>query len=243
MEETKLFNIAPPDDNRPPHVVAEEIIHLIRHTFRFNTAMLCRLFHCDRQWIDQNIRPEVRHIFVTYFFRQYMVETYPDLFQEGEADRLMHGFYFYSEESLNDYWNAHAYAERKTVVVDLALYRRPYISADALRQEYDRHRKAKPCAKEKERHEEKLGSLINEEGMRIYRSGSERKEWSPCPLSPLQSRFITAAEYRAKHKLNSNTAAMQHMFQRGGVRVKIGSRALWIVDEKEYYYPVAIQAP
>lgn len=73
-----------------------------------------------------------------------MVSKFPQLLEEDEADRLLHGFYFYSEKSLEAFWNTHASAERKTVIVDLAAYRNPSVSTTDLRQEYLYHQAAKP---------------------------------------------------------------------------------------------------
>ena len=160
MEDQHLIKIEPPGEGRPPEAVAREIIYLLRTRFPYNTAGLCQLLRCDRQWIDQHLRPEVDHIFVTYYFRQYMVSKFPPLLEEDEADRLMHGFYFYSEKSLQAFWNIHASAERKTVIVDLAAYRNPGVSTTDLRQEYLYHQTAKPCQKEKQRHIARMEKLV-----------------------------------------------------------------------------------
>ena len=245
MEDLHLIKIEPPNKDRPPETVAREIIHLIRTRFPYHTAGLCQLLRCDRQWIDQHLRPEVNHIFVTYYFRQYMVSNFPGLFEEDEVDLLMHGFYFYSEKSLQTYWNTHATAERKTVIVDLAEYRNPGVSKTDVRQEYLFHRAAKPCQKEKQRHMAKLEKLVSGAGLELYRRSREKKEWASYPLPKLERslQLTTAAEYRRRNGLHSNASAMDHLFRKGAVRIKLGSRALWIVPNESYMYPVALQAP
>ena len=245
MEDLHLIKIEPPNEDRPPETVAREIIHLIRTRFPYNTAGLCQLLRCDRQWIDQHLRVEVDHIFVTYYFRQYMVSNFPELFEENEVNLLMHGFYFYSEKSLQAYWHTHASAERKTVIVDLAEYRNPGVSKTDVRQEYLYHRAAKPCQKEKQRHMAKLEKLVSGAGLELYRRSREKKEWASCPLPKLERslQLTTAAEYRRRNGLHSNASAMDHLFRKGAVRIKLGSRALWIVPNESYMYPVALQAP
>ena len=245
MEQQNLYRIKPPGQDRPPEAVAREIVHLIRTQFPYNTASLCHLLHCDRQWIDQHIRPEVEHIFVTHYFRQYMVRTLPQLFQEGEMDLLTHGFYFYSAKSLQDFWNTHASAERKTIVMELAKYRRPGVSKADLRSEYLYHQAARPCQKEAQRHREKMEKLVSAEGLALYSRSREKKVWTSCKLPVLNKslKLVTAAEYRRRNGLHSNASAMNHLFQKGAVRIKLGSRALWIVPEKTYLFPVALQAP
>lgn len=218
---------------------------MIRTRFPYNTTGLCQLLRCDRQWIDQHLRPEVDHIFVTYYFRQYMVSKFPQLLEEDEADRLLHGFYFYSEKSLEDFWHAHASAERKTVIVDLADYRKLSVSTTDLRQEYLYHQTAKPCQKEKQRHMARMEKLVNSSGLDVYRRSREKKVWAACGLPQLTRSLTltTAAEFRRRNGLHSNASAMDHLFRRGAVRIKLGSRALWIVPDKTYVYPVAVQAP
>ena len=245
MEDQHLIKIEPPREGRPPEAVAQEIIHMIRTRFPDNTAGLCQLLRCDRQWIDQHLRPEVDHIFVTYYFRQYMVSKFPQLLEDDEADRLLHGFYFYSEKSLQDFWNTHASAERKTVIVDLAAYRNHGVSTTDLRQEYLYHQAAKPCQKEKQRHMARMEKLVNSSGLDVYRQSREKKVWASCGLPQLTRslKLTTAAEYRRRNGLHSNASAMDHLFRKGAVRIKLGSRALWIVPDKTHVYPVAVQAP
>ena len=245
MENSHLIKIEPPCEDRPPETVAREIIQLIRTRFPYNTAGLCQLLRCDRQWIDQHLRPEVDHIFVTYYFRQYMVSKFLQLLEEDEADRLLHGFYFYSEKSLQAFWNTHASAERKTVIVDLADYRKPSVSTTDLRQEYLYHQAVKPCQKEKQRHMSRMEKLVSGDGLEVYRQSRENKVWTNCGLPQLTRslKLTTAAEYRRRNGLHSNASAMDHLFRKGAVRIKLGSRALWIVPDKKYVYPVAVQAP
>ena len=245
MENQHLIKIKPPGEGRPPEAVARELIHLIRTRFPYNTASLCALLRCDRQWIDQHLRPEIDHIFVTYYFRQYIAGKFPALLKEDEADRLLHGFYFYSEKSLQEYWNTHAAAERKTVIVDLAAYRNPGVSTTDLRQEYLYHQAAKPCQKEKQRHIARMEKLVSGAGLDVYLKSREKKVWAACGLPQLTRslKLTTAAEFRRRNGLHSNASAMDHLFRRGAVRIKLGSRALWIVPDKTYVYPVAVQAP
>ena len=79
----------------------------------------------------------------------------------------------------------------------------------------------------------------------MYRQSREKKVWASCGLPQLTRslKLTTAAEYRRRNGLHSNASAMDHLFRKGAVRIKLGSRALWIVPDKTYVYPVAVQAP
>ena len=91
----------------------------------------------------------------------------------------------------------------------------------------------------------KLEKLVSGAGLELYRRSQEKKEWASYPLPKLERslQLTTAAEYRRRNGLHSNASAMDHLFRKGAVRIKLGSRALWIVPNESYMYPVALQAP
>ena len=243
METETLTRIDPPDAVRSPLMVAAEAVHLLRSEYCYTTAALCDLFLCDRQWIDKTFRPEVRHIFLNRFFRQYILEHVS--LTDREKATLMQGFYFYSRPALQDYWRNHVAAERKTRLIDLADYQKGGFTADLIH-ELDFHRAAKPCAKEKQRHDRKMQELLTDHGYMLYclsRSGS--KTWVPSPLPVWEDTLplTTLAHTQEKYGLHSGAAAMQFLQRKGGVRVKLGSRALWLVpDASSLRVPLAIPA-
>lgn len=91
----------------------------------------------------------------------------------------------------------------------------------------------------------RMEKLVKGDGMNLYRQSREKKVWASCGLPQLTRslKLTTAAEYRRLGDLHSNASAMDHLFRKGAVRIKLGSRALWIVPDKTYVYPVAVQAP
>lgn len=235
--------IQPPGKGRPARAVATELLYLIRTEFCYNTASLCRLLLCERQWVDRTLRPEVEHLFITRYFRQYMLDTCSDLTEEERA-LLRHGYYFYSAESLCRYWNTHAVAQRRTRLVDLADYRAKGVSLNQLGREVRRHAAEKPCAAEKARHLAAMESLLTPEGFLLLRQAGEKTEWISCPLPPLSPELplVTAPVYRKRNRLGSNTSAMNHLIRQGAIRIKLGSRALWLLPETRFACPLAVQA-
>ena len=243
MEASSLLHLEPPGKGRSPAAVADEIMHLIRSEYRYNTASLCRFFLCDRQWVDKTFRSTVRHIRITHYFAQYIL-THTSL-SEREQTLLAGGFYFYSEPSLRDYWNTHAVAERKTRLIDLAGCLRGHDVSD-LAGEISYHRAQKPCAKEKQRHLRRMQALLTEDGYRLYllSLGSPR-EWvaSPLPVLERTLHFTNLAAVRQAESLHSNSMAMGWLIRRGAVRIKLGARALWLVpDASSLRVPIAIPA-
>lgn len=243
MENTTLQRIAPPADDRSPLVVSQEIVRLIREEYRLHTAELCALLLCERQWIDSTLRPAVSHIFINRYFREY-IAAHTSL-SPAEKAHLLQGYYFYSFPALQAFWREHASAERKTCLIDLASYQRGGYTAD-LSHELAYHRNARPCAREKERHLLRMESLLTEDGYALYLSSLYgQRRWSPAPLPPLSEDLplTNLAAVRHKHDLHSNTAAMNYLVARGGIRIKLGSRALWLLpDPSGYRLPIAVPA-
>ena len=61
------------------------------------------------------------------------------------------------------------------------------------------------------------------------------------PLSP-ELPLVTAPVYRKRNRLGSNTSAMNHLIRQGAIRIKLGSRALWLLPEERCACPLAVQA-
>lgn len=232
MEANLLYRVKSPGEGRSPLAVAEELVALMRSEYRYHTADLCRMLLCERQWVDRAVQGSVRHIFITKYFRDY-IAAHVALTPE-ERSRLLHGFYFFSDRDLARYWRENAVPERKTRLIDLADYQRGFFTAD-LRNELDYHRAAHPSAKEKGRHLARMEALLTPEGFRIYSDGiSKAKSFVPCALPEFSERLplTNLVRYRREHALNSNTVAMQHLIREGGIRIKLGSRALWLLPDK-----------
>lgn len=66
-----LHTIQPVSEDRPAEAVAREILALIRSEYRYTVADLCRIFCCERQWIEDFFVPNIRHIHVNHFFMSY----------------------------------------------------------------------------------------------------------------------------------------------------------------------------
>lgn len=245
MEKKKLILIDPPDKERPPLLVAEEIIHLIRSDFFFTTHSLSKLLLCDRQWIEQTVRPAVKHIYITHYFRNYILEQSPSL-SEKEKELIGSGFYFYSASDLRQFWKENAKAERKRKMIDLAQYKRKEYTVFDLKNELEYHGSIRPNKKEKERHLERMEQMLTEEGYGIYLiSCGSNKEWYPAKLPDIDAytKFTTLVDFKEKAKLHSTSVAMQHLIRQGGIRMKLGSRALWLLpDTSSFSVPVSVPA-
>ena len=117
-----LHTIQPVSEDRPAEAVAREILVLIRSEYRYTIADLCRMFCCERQWIEDFFVPNIRHIHVNHFFMSYIIQQFADRLTPEEQSHLIHGHYFLSDADLGRFWRENASAAVKCRTVDLADY-------------------------------------------------------------------------------------------------------------------------
>ena len=78
-----LHTIQPVSEDRPAEAVAREILALIRSEYRYTVADLCRIFCCERQWIEDFFVPNiVKHSALEFVPVMYddLLHPYPPLF-------------------------------------------------------------------------------------------------------------------------------------------------------------------
>lgn len=138
-----LHTIQPVSEDRPAEAVAREILVLIRSEYRYTIADLCRMFCCERQWIEDFFVPNIRHIHVNHFFMSYIIQQFADRLTPEEQSHLIHGHYFLSDADLGRFWRENASAAVKCRTVDLADYLADGCSRKALSVEKARHEAAK----------------------------------------------------------------------------------------------------
>ena len=105
-----LHTIQPVSEDRPAEAVAREILALIRSEYRYTIADLCRMFCCERQWIEDFFVPNIRHIHVNHFFMSYIIQQFADRLTPEEQSHLIHGHYFLSDADLGRFWRENASA-------------------------------------------------------------------------------------------------------------------------------------
>ena len=186
-----LHTIQPVSEDRPAEAVAREILALIRSEYRYTVADLCRIFCCERQWIEDFFVPNIRHIHVNHFFMSYIIQQFADRLTPEERSHLIHGHYF----SLTWIWPflaGNASAAVKCRTVDLADYLTDSRSRKALSAEKTRHEAAKRAKGEGQRHDAEMRRLLTCEGYMLYtyRTQFTRFLWQPVPLPELSPRTI-----------------------------------------------------
>ena len=103
-----LHTIQTVSEDRPAEAVAREILALIRSEYRYTIADLCRMFCCERQWIEDFFVPNIRHIHVNHFFMSYIIQQFAGRITPEEQSHLIHGHYFLSDADLGRFWQEKA---------------------------------------------------------------------------------------------------------------------------------------
>ena len=244
MEEKSLVWVDPPDDDRSSLVVGREILSLYRNEFTMTTHDICKLFRCERRWVHDLLRPEIKHICVSHFFGRFIVQQFS--LDEHERDDFSYSSYFYSKHSLEEYWKTHAVPTQKTKMIDLADYvdagsRKTDIADELQRYQHTRRSKA-----EKENHFERMREILTPEGYRYYVSAKLGKaSWQPVPLPALpihqgDTALCTKADIRHRYGLKTDTSALQWLVFHGAVRIQLEGKTLWSVSPNLFRIPLAV---
>ena len=229
-----LHTIQPVSEDRPAEAVAREILVLIRSEYRYTIADLCRMFCCERQWIEDFFVPNIRHIHVNHFFMSYIIQQFADRLTPEEQSHLIHGHYFLSDADLGRFWREKASAAVKCRTVDLADYLADGCSRKALSAEKARHEAAKRTKGEGQRHDAEMRRLLTREGYMLYtyRTQFTRFLWQPVPLPELSPRtirsLVSTPQYQRRNGLPSNGVARKRLMERGSVQIKLGGKTLWV---------------
>jgi len=225
-----LHTIQPVSEDRPAEAVAREILVLIRSEYRYTIADLCRMFCCERQWIEDFFVPNIRHIHVNHFFMSYIIQQFADRLTPEEQSHLIHGHYFLSDADLGRFWREKASAVVKCRTVDLADYLAGGRSRKALSAEKERHEAAKRTKGEGQRHDAEMRRLLTSEGYMLYtyRTQFSRFLWQPVPLPELSPRtirsLVSTTQYQRRNGLPSNGVARKRLMERGSVQIKLGGQ-------------------
>ena len=229
-----LHTIQPVSEDRPAEAVAREILALIRSEYRYTIADLCRMFCCERQWIEDFFVPNIRHIHVNHFFMSYIIQQFAGRITPEEQSHLIHGHYFLSDADLGRFWREKASAAVKCRTVDLADYLADGRSRKALSAEKARHEAAKRTKGEGQRHDAEMRRLLTREGyiLYTYRTQFSRFLWQPVPLPELSPRtirsLVSTTQYQRRNGLPSNGVARKRLMERGSVQIKLGGKTLWV---------------
>ncbi|AQM58582.1 hypothetical protein [Clostridium baratii] len=97
--------------------VAFKILNMIDDDFNLTISDLCSIFNCERKWVENNIKPNVKHIFlnqkIRIFLRKIILEKNID------TNNMLKDYYFFSRRDLALWLKKNTKIYRQTIVIDL----------------------------------------------------------------------------------------------------------------------------
>ena len=241
-----LHSIDPVAEDRDASVVAKEVLALIHGEYQLTIADLCRIFCCERQWIEDFFVPNVRHIHVNHFFMNYIIDKNTDNLTAEEKVHLIRGHYFFSRKDLARFWSEKASAAIKCTFTDLSSFLASGHTIRALSLEKIRYSSSRKTKAEKTRHDNEMKKLLTQEGYLCYKQSKQVTKflWQPVKLPdlPLQhgsGALISTTLHKNRNGLNSNSVARKRLMESGAIQIKLGGKTLWIEGkEPDGVWPV-----
>lgn len=236
-----LYTIEGPDKTRSPQDVGREIISLYRKEFSFTGAKLCRLFDCDRAWVANFLRPNVRHIRITVYFRRYILDTFHESLSESEREDFASAYYFYSASDLTRFWHEAAAAKRKKALIDLATYLAPNNTISMLIKERQTHDRAKRSKEETTRHLAAMERLLNTDGYSLYLASKYQKaDWQPVSLPELPDKLLTTRRIMIQKGFRTDGTAYKYLMGMGAIHMKFGNKTYWLIEPCDGEWLIAV---
>lgn len=244
MDDSKLIMVDPPGEGRSPDVVANELVTMIKQEFKYTILSLTHLFRCDRQWVEDFIVPNVKHIKIQFFFLTYIIENCAGRLTEDEIAMMRRGHYFVSDTDLNRFWSETAEAYKKTEMIPVSSLLQNPRHIGLLRDEYDKHRSTPASKQEKLRHLERMKDLLTDKGYSLYTDSYNANsfEWTKTAVPSLPSatpQITTSAQYAAEHQI-SHSLARSKLASSGATKIVLGGKTLWLTGQapKEWSIPI-----
>ena len=244
--DSMLHSIDPVTADRPAPVVAREVLALIHGEYQFTIADLCRIFCCERQWIEDFFVPNVRHIHVNHFFMNYIIDQHTDDLSPEEKVHLIRGHYFFSRGDLERFWSEKASAAIKCTFADLSSFLASGNTIRALSLEKVRYSSSRKTKDEKARHDMEMKKLLTQEGYLCYKQSKQVTKflWQPTKLPALPllqgpGSLTSTTLYKNRNGLTSNSVARKRLMESGAIQIKLGGKTLWIEGiEPDGVWPV-----
>lgn len=92
--------------------VAFHIWDMYDSDFHLSIADICNILLCDRRWVVNNIKDNVKHIFLNDFIRDVMMN-------QCERQQILKDYYYFSEQDFYRWLSENIIAERQTINIDL----------------------------------------------------------------------------------------------------------------------------
>lgn len=117
--------------NKNIKVVALHIWDMYDDDFHLSIADICNILLCDRKWVVNNVKDNVKHIFLNEFIRGIMMT-------QCEREDILKDYYYFSESDFFRWLKQNTIAERQTISVDIGKFSKNPLELKRILTSYDK---------------------------------------------------------------------------------------------------------
>lgn len=98
-----------------PVLVAEKLWDMYDDDFNLTISDICGILLCGRNWVIDNVKNNVKHIFIGMNMRKFMTNV-------DAYNRILKDYYYFSRQDFCRWLNENTIVQKQTVVVDVSKY-------------------------------------------------------------------------------------------------------------------------
>lgn len=122
--------IEPPSKERHPVEVANEIWSMYDTGFDLTISEMCDMLLCNRNWIMNYVKDNVKHIFLSNHMRRFMSSISED------REVILKDYYFFDRNDFYRWLRENTVAEKQSMVIDMYDYSNDKRVLDLIVKEY-----------------------------------------------------------------------------------------------------------
>lgn len=118
-DEKNLIWIEPITEGESALTTALRVLDMVKDDYNLSIREISEILLCDRQWVQMNIKDNVKHIFLNENYRKFL--TLINWEQDNEYVNLK-DFYYFSREDFFKWLHKNTKVTRQTIRIDLINY-------------------------------------------------------------------------------------------------------------------------
>lgn len=122
--------IEPPSKERHPVSVANEIWYMYDDGFDLTISEMCDILLCNRNWIMEYVKDNVKHIFLSNHIRRFMRSI------SNDREIILKDYYFFDRNDFYRWLRENTIAEKQSMVIDMYEYSNNKQVLDIIIREY-----------------------------------------------------------------------------------------------------------
>lgn len=118
-DDKNLVWIEQEQSNKSKLSIALEVLDMYESDFNLTIAEICCILLCDRQWVVQNVKDNVKHIFLNENYRQFLILINAE---HRDYDVKLVDYYYFSRSDFYNWLEENTVVTRQTIMIDISTY-------------------------------------------------------------------------------------------------------------------------